>query len=116
MLVHKILVIFTAASFLCYATSGLSTERMSIEFKRYGFADKRVVIAVSQILGAIGLLIGLIMPIAGILASAGFTGQMVYALVVRRRIGDSFVQSLPAVAFLAISIALIAAFAVTATN
>ena len=116
MLVHNILVIFTAASFFCYATSALSTKRMAIEFERYGFSDKRVVIAVSQILGALGLLMGLIMPIAGILASAGFTGQMVYALVVRRRIGDSFVQSLPAVAFLAISIALIAAFAMKAMN
>ena len=61
----------------------LTTKRMAIEFERYGFSDKRVFIAMSQILGALGLLMGLIMPIVGIIASAGFTVQMVCALVVR---------------------------------
>ena len=116
MLAHNILVIFTAASFLYYATSALTTKRMAIEFERYGFSDKRVFIAVSQILGALGLLMGLIMPIIGILTSAGFTVQMVSAWVVRRRIGDAFQQSLPAVVYLAISIALIAGFTIKAMN
>ena len=116
MLVHNILVVFTAASFMYYAASALTTKRMAIEFERYGFSDKRVFIAMSQILGALGLLMGLIMPIVGIIASAGFTVQMVCVLVVRRRIGDPFLQSLPAVAFFAISIALIAAFAMRAMN
>ena len=116
MLVYNLFVVFTAASFLHYAASALTTKRMAIEFERYGFSDKRVFIAVSQILGALGLLMGLIMPIVGILSSAGFTVQMVCALVVRRRIGDPFLQSLPAVAFFAISIALIAEFAMRAMN
>ena len=116
MLIHNLLVVFTAASFLCYAASALTTKRMEIEFMRYGFSDKRALIAISQVLGALGLLVGLIMPLIGILASACLAVQMVCALVVRRRIGDLFLQSLPAIAFLAISTALIVSFAMRAMN
>jgi len=116
MLIHNLLVVFAAASFLCYAASTLTTKRMAIEFKRYGFSDKRVFIASSQLLGALGLLVGLTIPLIGILASACFTVQMVCAVVVRHRIGDPLFQKLPAIAFLAIFIALFASFSVRAIS
>lgn len=116
MLSFYIMVVFTAASFACYATSALVTKRMVIEFERYGYADKRVFIAISQLSGALGLLAGLVLPAIGILAAAGLSAQMAWALVVRRRIGDPFLQSLPAVAYLAISTTLVATYAVKAIN
>ena len=110
MLIHNLLVVFTAASFLCYAASALMTKRMAVEFRRYGFSDKRVLIALSQLFGALGLLVGLTTPLIGIFASACFTVQMVCAVAVRHRIGDPLFQKLPAIAFLAIFIALFAIF------
>jgi hypothetical protein len=106
-----LLVGFTAVSFLCYALSALLAKRMAVEFERYGYADKRVLVAVSQLLGVLGLAVGILVPAIGILASAGLAAQMVCALVVRYRIRDPLLHFVPAAAYLAISIALTATFA-----
>ncbi len=74
------------------------------EFKRFGMTDpQRKLTGILQILGSAGLLAGFIFPLIGVLASAGFTIMMLVAFIVRIKIKDSFVQSLPSIIFMLIN-------------
>lgn len=76
---------------------------MKSEFARYGFGRSRTVIGGLQLLGASGLLLGMVIPLLGVLGSGGLAAQMLAAVAVRRRIGDSFLQTVPALAYLGLN-------------
>jgi len=95
--------LFCALSFVGYGLSCLTTERMAREFERYGLTKFRVTTGVLQLLGAAGLLIGFLVPLAGALASGGLATQMLLGFGVRLKIRDRFIQYLPALAYLVIS-------------
>ena len=88
--------IFCALSFYIYGWSCLKTQWMVAEFKRYRLARFRKLTGKLQLLGATGLLLGLIVPVIGGLAAAGLSLQMACGLGVRVRIGDNWLQCLPA--------------------
>lgn len=74
------------------------------EFKRFGLTDrKRTLTGILQILGSIGLSTGFIFPIIGLLAAAGFTTMMLVAFIIRIKIKDSIIQSLPSLVFMLIN-------------
>lgn len=74
------------------------------EFKRFGMTDsQRKFTGILQIAGSAGLIAGLIMPGVGLLAAAGFTAMMLVAFIVRIKIKDSILQSLPSIIFLLIN-------------
>lgn len=74
---------------------------MIMEFKRFGLSHpQRVATGVLQLLGSVGIITGLFIPIFGLLASAGLTTMMLVALLVRIKIGDGILQSTPAILFL----------------
>lgn len=71
------------------------------EFKRFGLSNsQRKLTGILQLLGAGGLLVGLVAPLAGILSAGGFTAMMFVAFIVRLKIKDSALQSLPSVIFM----------------
>ena len=53
------IIAFTGISFLVYGFNSLTSKRMVNEFKRWGFSKYRKLISFLQILGAIGLILGL---------------------------------------------------------
>ena len=53
------IIAFTGISFLVYGFNSLISKRMVNEFERWGFNKYRKLISVLQILGAIGLILGL---------------------------------------------------------
>ena len=53
------IIAFTGISFLVYGFNSLTSKRMINEFDRWGFSQFRKIISVLQILGAIGLILGL---------------------------------------------------------
>lgn len=74
------------------------------EFKRFGMTDsQRKFTGILQIAGSGGLIAGLIMPAVGLLAAAGFTAMMFVAFLVRIKIKDSILQSLPSIIFMMIN-------------
>lgn len=73
---------------------------MQAEFVRYGFGRHRIAIGGLQLLGATGLLLGLVVPIFGALGAAGLAAQMLAAVIVRIRIRDSVLQTIPALLYL----------------
>ncbi len=69
---------------------------MVVEFQRYGLAPFRLLTGCLQLLGATGLLIGLLAsPAIGLIASAGLSLQMLLGFCVRLRIRDNVGQCLP---------------------
>jgi len=74
---------------------------MILEFKRFGLNDfQRSATGILQLFGAAGLIVGLFVPIIGLLASAGLATMMLIAFLVRVKIGDGILQSAPAILFL----------------
>jgi len=69
---------------------------MQTEFARYGVPQLRLLTAVLQLLGGIGLLAGFYWRPAQVISSGGLALMMLAALAVRVRIGDGVFQSLPA--------------------
>ena len=92
--------LFCAFSFYLYGWSCLKTQRMVAEFKRYKLSQYRRLTGNLQLLGATGLILGLLFPIIGGLAAAGLSLQMACGLGVRIRIEDTWVQCLPAIIYM----------------
>lgn len=73
---------------------------MIFEFQRYQLPQFRVLTGFLQISAGIGLIIGFRLPMA-LLASSLMLGLMMFfAIIVRLRIKDSFLQMIPAVVYL----------------
>ena len=84
---------------------------MVVEFKRYRLARFRKITGYLQILGATGLLIGLLTsPFVGLVAAFGLSIQMLLGFGVRLLIRDSLLQCVPAVGFMLINAGLVYGF------
>jgi uncharacterized membrane protein YkgB len=73
------------------------------EFKRYGFYDYRVLIAVSQILAGAGIFIGFYQSRITLVSSAILIVMMTGALITRILIKDGLFQSLPAIMYMSVN-------------
>jgi len=98
------IVLFNALSFLCYGCSCIYSRDMKREFIRYGMPRHRITVGVAEILGAAGLVMGLVFNWIGILASSGLIILMAMGLVVRFRIGDGILRAFPALLFLILNV------------
>lgn len=94
---------FSALSFLAYGTSCIFTDHMRAEFTRFGLARYRVTVGVTQLAGAMGLLMGFHAPVVAVLSSGGLAFQMLLGVGVRLWIRDSLVQALPAAFYFGIN-------------
>lgn len=103
--------LFCAIAFLGYGVTCLFSGHMAREFERYRLARFRILTGVLQLMAAVGLLLGLWFPPIGIVAAGGLASQMLLGFLVRRKIGDSVLQSLPALFFCLVSVWLLSQFA-----
>ncbi|WP_165779091.1 DoxX family protein [Rhodohalobacter barkolensis] len=96
--------ILNALFFLFYGFQSLNSQLMIDEFKRFGMTDsQRKFTGILQIAGSAGVLAGLIIPVIGLLAAAGFTAMMLVAFLVRIKIKDSILQAMPSIIFILIN-------------
>ena len=100
-------------SFLVYGTRCLFAEAMILEFHRWGVSGLRRITGVLEVLGALGLVVGQWLPWVGLMSAAGLSLLMTCGLLVRLRIRDSFLQTLPAVVYLIVSLLVMWQFAKT---
>lgn len=100
MSLETLTLIACALAFYGYGASCLVSAHMRAEFQRYGIPQFRKLTGILQLVAASGLLLGTIYPIIGGLAAAGIALQMACGLGVRIRIGDGFVQCIPATVFM----------------
>jgi hypothetical protein len=97
--INLILTWFSALSFLFYGFSFYASGHMKDEFKRYGLEKFTLFTSTLQILGGIGLFVGLqIHPIL-LFSSAGLSILMLFGFAVRLKIKDGFWRSLPALSY-----------------
>jgi hypothetical protein len=76
---------------------------MQREYVRYGVSRFRPLVGSLQIAGGLGLLAGFAAPLLGQLAAVGLALLMFLGALLRRRIKDSLVQTLPAIFYLALN-------------
>ena len=93
----------SATAFLVYGIACLVGPHMDAEFERYGLARFRRLIGALECLGALGLLVGHFNRPVLLLAAAGLALTMLMAIATRIRIGDSLVQTLPAIVLLVLN-------------
>lgn len=104
------LVFVSAAAFAYYGGETLFADPPRGEYERYGMPNARIFAGSTQLLGAVGLLLGLRFTPLGIAAASGLTLMMLLGLVVRHRIHDVPRLMIPAGTLAAINGSLIVLF------
>lgn len=97
------LIISSSFSFIAYGIHCLVSKSMIAEFERYGFKKFRTLTGCLEILGGLGLLIGLSWNPLLIFSSFGLTILMLVAFVVRIRLKDGILVSMPSFVLLSIN-------------
>ena len=95
-----ILIFISSLSFLGYGVAYFKSTNMKNEFKRFGLEKVGKLIAILELMGAIGLMIGLIFHNILLLSSIGLAVLMLLGVVFRIRAKDSFQAIFPALLFL----------------
>lgn len=97
------LILLSALSFLGYGLGCFFSAYLQGEFRRYQLGAQCRLVGILQCLAALGLVAGFWLPWLGQAAAGGLALMMLVALGVRIRIGDNFVQILPALGYLALN-------------
>jgi len=90
--------------FLHYGLSCLFSDGMVAEFRRFGLSRFRRLTGTLEVLGALGLVIGLLVPVFTLLASAGLALLMLLGVFTRIRVRDSVLETLPAAILLGMNL------------
>ena len=94
------MVLISSISFLYYGIIYFLSPQMKNEFKRFGFEKAGAITAILEILGGIGLLVGLKFPLILLISAGGLALLMVLGVAIRVKVKDSFFLSLPAFFFM----------------
>lgn len=98
-----ICVLISSVSFFAYALSYFMAPHMKNEFKRFGLEKLGLMTIVLEIVGALGLLVGLKFNSLLMISSLGLALLMFAGLIVRIKLKDSLWISLPAFFFMALN-------------
>ena len=102
--VNKIIIIFTSVSFILYGVNSFISNKMILEFKRWGLEKRRKEIASFQLICGFGILTGLIYNYILILSASLLILMMLVAVYVRIKIKDNISEILPAIAYLILGV------------
>lgn len=91
-----ILAALSAAAFFYYGGETLFADPPRVEYERYGLPKLRVLVGSLQLLGAAGLLIGLLFAPLGAAAATGLALMMLLGVAARVRIHDAPRLMIPA--------------------
>jgi uncharacterized membrane protein YphA (DoxX/SURF4 family) len=98
------LVIFSGLSFLVYGITFFTSTNMRNEFKRFGLSQFGPFVACLEILGSLGLFIGIKMNLFLMLSAAGLALLMLMGVLVRVKAKDRFRDIVPALFFLGLNL------------
>lgn len=96
----NLLIVVSSVSFIFYGISYFATKSMKIEFKRFGLEKFGALVAMLEILGAIGLLLGISFNPLLLISSGGLTILMFLGVLVRIKMKDSLLISTPATIYM----------------
>lgn len=100
MTLFSALILISSLSFLYYGIAYFKSPQIKSEFKRFGLEKLGAFISTLQLLGALGLLVGLkLLPIL-LISAGGLAVLMFMGVIVRIKIKDKLWLSLPALFFM----------------
>ncbi len=86
-----------------YGIAYFTSPKMKTEFKRFGLGKAGTLTAILELLGAVGLLVGLwVLPVL-LISAGGLSLLMLLGVAVRIKVNDSLSKSLPALFFMIIN-------------
>ena len=91
------ILLFSAISFIFYGITSFFSKRMLSEYDRWGYKNQRILLGCLQLLGGVGLIVGIVNSTLLIIASFLLTFMMITAVFVRIKIKDNIVQMFPAI-------------------
>lgn len=100
----KLLILISSISFLFYGVSALINPELKKEFVRFGLSKFRILTGVLQLLGALGLILGLFNKTLLLISALGLSVLMFLGFLTRIKIGDNFFQTLPSFVFLILNL------------
>ena len=98
-----ILILFSSLSFLFYGVEYLRSPHMKNEFKRFGLEKLGGFTVILEVLGAIGLLAGIWQNYILLFSSFGLGLLMLLGVLIRIKMRDSLLISLPATFYMALN-------------
>ena len=93
-------VLLSSLSFAGYAVSYFVSPNMKKEFERFDLKGFGIYVIILEILGAVGLLVGLFYRPLLLLSSAGLAFLMFFGVLTRIKTKDSLLISTPALFFM----------------
>jgi len=101
--ITQAILVFSAISFIFYGINTFVSKRMVLEYERWGFKSQRIILGCCQLLGGLGLLVGL--KFAPLLTITSFLllCMMITAVFVRIRIKERIIRILPALLYLVLT-------------
>ena len=90
------LVIISATAFITYGFLCTFSGHMVKEFERYGLSHFRILTGVLEILGGIGILLGLLYRPLLLFSAGGLTLLMLLGVITRIRVSDPVIETIPA--------------------
>ena len=100
----KALALVSGLAFIAYGVLCVTSLSMVGEFQRFGLAKLRYPTGWLEILGGLGLLVGLRWMPALRISSGGLSLMMLIAFAVRLKVHDSLTQSIPSFAFMGLNL------------
>ena len=98
--VYDIIIVFVSISFIAYGINSFISNKMILEFKRWGLEKRRRDIGTFQLACGIGILIGIWVNYILTVSSVILIIMMLIAVYVRIKIKDNISEILPALAYL----------------
>lgn len=105
---YNSIVIFSGISFIIYGYLIIFTSHMTIEFYRYGMSHLRTLTGFLELLAGFSLLYGhYYSKNLVLLVSACLALLMLIGIIVRIKVGDTLLQTMPAILFMLANIFII---------
>ena len=102
--IYNIIIVFTAISFIIYGVNSFISDKMILEFERWGLGKRRKEIGSFQLACGVGMLIGLKLNFIMMISSVILIIMMLVAVYVRVKIKDNISEILPALAYLILAL------------
>ena len=103
-LLNVSLVLFSGVSFIIYGSLLFVSTEMRNEFKRFKLEKFTTLTGILELLGGIGLLIGLKVGFIMLISSGGLALLMLLGFGVRIKVKDSFWLSFPSLFFMLLNL------------
>lgn len=98
------LIVISSLSFMGYGIAYFSSTKMKSEFKRFGLEKAGALTAILEIVGALGLLLGLKIHLILLVSAGGLAVLMLLGVAVRIKVRDPLWVTLPALFFMILNV------------